>query len=124
MEGNWETGPNIPLLLLAIPNQETRSNNFEIAIPNGASLILKHKENGLVPGHNDFVAEDGTIMHPRVSAVFFSFRIMIGTGVAMLLLSWGVLVLLRKYGAGDTPKLPLIAFAAMSFSSWIAILAG
>ena len=38
MEGNWETGPNIPLLLLAIPNQETRSYCFEIAIPNGAAL--------------------------------------------------------------------------------------
>ena len=92
IEGNWETDPNIPLLLLAIPNQETRSNNFEIAIPNGAPLILKHKANGLVPGHNDFVLEDSTIMHPRVSAVFFSFRIIIGTGVAMLLLSWGACV--------------------------------
>lgn len=92
IEGNWETDPNIPLLLLAIPNQETRSNNFEIAIPNGAPLILKHKANGLAPGHNDFVLEDSTIMHPRVSAVFFSFRIIIGTGVAMLLLSWGACV--------------------------------
>lgn len=124
MEGNWETGPNVPLLLFAIPNQETRSNSFEVAIPNGASLILTHKTDGIVPGLNDFVAEDGTIMHPRVSAVFFSFRIMIGVGVAMLLLSWGGLVMLRRRGAGDMPKLALIAFTGMTFAGWIATLAG
>ena len=60
MEGNWETGPNIPLVLFAIPDEEARENRFEIGIPNGASLILKHKADGVVPGLNDFVAEDGT----------------------------------------------------------------
>lgn len=124
MEGNWETRSNVPLVLFAIPDQENRTNHFEISIPNGASYILKHKADGVVPGLNDFVEEDGTIMHPRVSAVFFSFRIMIGTGVAMLLLSWAGVVMLRKYGAGNMPKLPLIAFSAMSFSGWIATLAG
>ncbi len=124
MEGNWETRSNVPLILFAIPDQENRTNHYEISIPNGASYILKHKAEGVVPGLNDFVAEDGTILHPRVSAVFFSFRIMIGTGVAMLLLSWAGVVMLRKYGAGHMPKLPLIAFSAMSFSGWIATLAG
>jgi cytochrome d ubiquinol oxidase subunit I len=56
--------------------------------------------------------------------VFFSFRIMIGTGVAMLLLFWAGLVLLRKYGAAAMPRLPFFAFCAMSFSGWIATLAG
>jgi len=124
MEGNWETGPNIPLVLFAIPDEAARENKFEIAIPNGASLILKHKASGVVPGLNDFVAEDGTKLHPRVAPVFFSFRIMIGTGVAMLALSWFGLFLLRRYGAGQMPRLPLFAFAAMSFSGWIATLAG
>ena len=124
MEGNWETGPNTPLVLFAIPDQAARENKFEIGIPNGASLILKHKASGVVPGLNDFIAQDGTVMHPRVAPVFFSFRIMIGTGVAMLLLSWTGLVLLRKYGAGHMPRMPLYALCAMSFSGWIATLAG
>ncbi|MEX1236053.1 MAG: cytochrome ubiquinol oxidase subunit I [Roseovarius sp.] len=124
MEGNWETGPNVPLLLFALPDEETRSNRFEIGLPNGASLILKHSADGVVPGLNDFVAEDGEVLHPRVAPVFYSFRVMIGTGVAMLLLSWGGLVLLRRYGAGGMPRLPLYAFCAMSFSGWIATLAG
>ena len=124
MEGNWETGPNTPLVLFAIPDQAARESKFEIGIPNGASLILKHKASGVVPGLNDFIAQDGTVMHPRVAPVFFSFRIMIGTGVAMLLLSSTGLVLLRKYGAGHMPRMPLYALCAMSFSGWIATLAG
>jgi len=124
MEGNWETGPNIPLVLFAIPDEEARENRFEVAIPNVASIILTHKADGVVPGLNDFVTEDGEVQHPRVAPVFFSFRIMVATGMAMLLLSWGGLVLLRKYGAEGMPKLPLYAFCAMSFSGWIATLAG
>ncbi|WP_299963601.1 cytochrome ubiquinol oxidase subunit I [uncultured Roseobacter sp.] len=124
MEGNWETGPNVPLLLFALPDEEARENRFEIGIPSGASLILKHKPEGVVPGLNDFVAEDGTVMHPRVAPVFFSFRVMVGTGIAMLLLSWGGLYLMRRYGAGEMPRLSLYAFSAMSFSGWIATLAG
>ncbi len=124
MEGNWETGPNVPLLLFAIPDEEARENRFEVAIPNGASLILTHKPDGVVPGLNDFISDEGEILHPRVAPVFFSFRIMVGTGMAMLMLSWTGLVLLRKYGAGDMPKMPLYAFCAMSFSGWIATLAG
>ena len=124
MEGNWETGPNIPLVLFAIPDEEARQNNFEIAIPNMASIILTHKAHGVVPGLNDFVDEDGTVNHPRVAPVFYAFRIMVGTGMAMLALSWFGVFLLRRYGAGQMPKLPLIAFAGMSFSGWIATLAG
>ncbi len=42
MEGNWETRGNVPLVLFAIPNERERRNDFEIGIPSGASLILKH----------------------------------------------------------------------------------
>ncbi|MEQ6204399.1 cytochrome ubiquinol oxidase subunit I [Sulfitobacter sp. HNIBRBA2951] len=124
MEGNWDTGPNTPLVLFAIPDEAARENTYEIAIPNLASLILTHKADGVVPGLNDFVTEDGEVLHPRVAPVFYSFRIMVGTGMAMLLLSWGGVYLLRRYGAGDMPKVSLYAFCAMSFSGWIATLAG
>ena len=124
MEANWETRPNVPLVLFALPDEKTRSNTFEIAVPNGASYILKHKADGVVPGLNEFVTADGDALHPRVAPVFFSFRIMIGTGLAMFALSWAGLILLRKYGASKMPKLSLYAFCAMSFSGWIATLAG
>ncbi|MEF3047856.1 cytochrome ubiquinol oxidase subunit I [Pseudotabrizicola sp. L79] len=125
MEGNWETGPNVPLVLFALPDQEARENRFELAIPNGASLILTHDPDGVVPGLNDFVAEDGTILHPPVAPVFWSFRVMVATGMAMLVLSWaGVALMWRRGGPSHLPRLFLMATVPMAFSGWVATLAG
>ncbi|WP_299367286.1 cytochrome ubiquinol oxidase subunit I [uncultured Tateyamaria sp.] len=126
MEGNWETQSNVPLLLFAIPDEEARTNHFEVGIPNMASIILKHKADGVVPGLDDFVSEDGEVMHPPVAPVFWSFRIMVATGMAMLLLSWGAaFMMLRKgRGAEGLPKLMLFAMVPMAFSGWVATLAG
>ena len=71
MEGNWDTRSNVPLVVFGLPNEETRTNDFAIEIPNLASIILTHKADGVVPGLNDFVAEDGTILHPPVDKVFW-----------------------------------------------------
>jgi len=69
MEANWETRGNVPLVLFAIPDEAARTNRFEIAVPNGASWILTHSADGVVPGLDDFVGE-----HPPVLPVFFAFR--------------------------------------------------
>jgi cytochrome d ubiquinol oxidase subunit I len=128
MEGNWETGPNVPLLLFAIPDDAARTNHFEVGIPNLASLILTHRVDGVVPGLNDFVAEDGTPLHPPVAPVFWSFRVMVGTGLLMLVASWGTaaLLLLRRQrgGVAALPKPVLFGLVGMTFSGWIATLAG
>lgn len=124
MEGNWETQGNVPLLLFALPDEEARENRFEIGIPSGASLILKHDPDGVVPGLNDFVAEDGTPMHPPVNAVFWSFRIMVGTGLAMLALSWVTAGVIWRRGLDNPNPWMLRAFVAMTFSGWLATLAG
>ena len=119
MEGNWETRPNVPLVLLGIPDEETRTTREIISIPNGASLILKHDPDGVVPGLNDFVGE-----HPPVAPVFWSFRVMVGTGMAMLALSWAGWWFMRRKGIDGLPRPLLFAFVAMSFSGWLATLAG
>ena len=130
MEGNWETGPNVPLLLFAWPNEETRTNDFAIGVPNGASLILKHSADGVVPGLNDFVAEDGTVKHPPVAPVFFGFRVMVGIGMLMLGASWLAVWLIWRRGLaggfdGTWIGRPLLwLLTAMTFSGWIATLAG
>jgi len=137
MEGNWETGPRVPLLLFALPDEEARANTAEIGIPGGASLILRHSFDGVVPGLNDFVAEDGSPLHPPVAPVFWGFRVMVGTGMAMLALSWLGLALMaqRRPGAVGAwwqtrrglqalPKPWLWAAVAMTFSGWVATLAG
>ena len=119
MEGNWETRAGVPLVLLGFPDSETRTTREIISIPNGASLILKHDPNGVVPGLNDFRGE-----HPPVEAVFWSFRVMVGTGMAMLALSWAGWWFMRRKGIAGLPKPLLFAFVAMSFSGWLATLAG
>lgn len=137
MEGNWDTQPNVPLLLFALPDEETRENRFEIGIPNVASLILTHSFDGEVPGLNDFVAEDGTALHPPVLPVFWSFRVMVGTGVAMLLLSWSAVWFMwrrrnrhqsrsnaRRLAVEGLPKVLMWAMVPMAFSGWVATLAG
>lgn len=120
MEANWETRGNVPLVLFAWPDEEARENRFEIAIPNGASLILGHSLDAVVPGLNDFIGE-----HPPVAPVFFAFRIMVGTGLLMLLVSWaGAWFLWRRGAEADLPKWLLMAMVPMAFSGWVATLAG
>jgi cytochrome bd ubiquinol oxidase subunit I len=122
MEGNWETRGHTPLLLFAVPNEKERRNDFEIGIPSGASLILKHDPAGVVPGLNDFVGPNGERLHPPVAPVFFAFRIMVGVGVLMLLVSWFAGFRLWRRAEITTPI--AVALLAMTFSGWVATLAG
>tara|TARA_R110002124_G_scaffold281740_1_gene456368 strand:- start:7871 stop:9265 length:1395 start_codon:yes stop_codon:yes gene_type:complete len=122
MEGNWETQGNAPLLLFAWPDETARENRFEVGIPSGASVILKHSPDGVVPGLNDFVSADGEILHPPVIPVFLGFRIMVGIGMLMLLVAWAAAWQMRK---GRELKKPMAyALVGMMFSGWVATLAG
>ena len=121
MEGVWQTERGAPLLLFAWPDEAARENRFEIGIPKGASLILTHELDGEIRGLDEFIGA-----HPPVAPVFFGFRIMVGTGVLMLLASWAGLWLYRRRGwvAERLPRPLLGALALMSFSGWIATVAG
>jgi cytochrome d ubiquinol oxidase subunit I len=122
MEANWETRGNVPLVLFAWPDEEARENHLEITIPNGASLILRHSLDGVVPGLDDYVAGDGTVLHPPVAPVFWGFRIMVGTGILMLLISWaGAWFVFRR---GTLPKPLALLLVPMAVSGWVATLAG
>ncbi|MCG3742650.1 cytochrome ubiquinol oxidase subunit I [Vibrio cincinnatiensis] len=117
MEGVWETEKGAPLLLFAWPDEATRSNHFEIGIPKLASLILTHELDGEIVGLNAFAPD-----HPPVKPLFFGFRIMVGMGILMLMVSWyGALRYIRRR---SLPKPYLYGVVAMTFSGWIATLAG
>ncbi|GAB5468871.1 MAG: cytochrome ubiquinol oxidase subunit I [Rhodospirillales bacterium] len=122
MEGNWQTGSEVPLLLFAVPDEASRSNHFEIGIPGGASLILTHSLSGEVPGIDDFVTESGEVLHPPVAPVFYAFRVMVGVGLLMLLVSW--VLAWRLWRRGEPGRWGARALVAMTFSGWIATLAG
>lgn len=117
MEGIWETQKGVPLLLFAVPDEKNRTNHFEIAIPNVTSIILTHDSNGEVQGLNDFVGE-----HPPVAPVFYGFRIMVSIGMLMLLVAW--LTSFKLIRNKHLSKGILYSLIGMSFSGWIATLAG
>ena len=125
MEGIWETERGAPLLLFALPDEAARENRFEIGIPKIASLILTHEWNGEIKGLNEFKAEYG-YAHPPVAPVFWGFRIMVGTGMLMLVCAWAGLWLYRQRGwvAERLPRPLLMLLAGMSFSGWVATVAG
>ena len=88
MEAHWDGSKPGDLVLFAIPDEENEKNDFEISIPNGASLIITHDINGLFPGLKDFKKED----RPPVLIPFFGFRVMVGIGVWFLILcAWGAI---------------------------------
>ena len=116
MEALWQTERGAPLTLIGFPNRETRSNDFALTLPKGASLILTHTLEGEVKGIEEF-GDDA----PPVAPVFWAFRVMVGMGVLMLLLAWGSFFILRK---PEIPKWLLWAFAGFTFSGWVATLAG
>ncbi|RUV75978.1 MAG: cytochrome ubiquinol oxidase subunit I [Mesorhizobium sp.] len=117
MEANWNTGPNVPLVLFALPDEAARENKFEVAIPDGASLILRHSASGVVPGLNDYAGN-----HPPVFPVFWAFRIMVGIGVLMLVVSWSAAFFLKR--RHSLPKPLALVMVPMALSGWLATLAG
>ncbi|MBU1316936.1 MAG: cytochrome ubiquinol oxidase subunit I [Alphaproteobacteria bacterium] len=81
MEGHYESHPDgAPLILFGIPNPDEKRIDYAVEIPKLSSLILKHSLNAPLAGL-DTVPEE---LHPPVAIVFWSFRVMIMLGFAML----------------------------------------
>jgi cytochrome d ubiquinol oxidase subunit I len=102
--------------LFAIPDEEARTNHFEIKIPYLASLILTHSWDGEIKGLNEFEH------HPPVAPVFYAFRIMVGVGLLMLAVSW--LASFQLYRRGETQRWLSYVLVGMAFSGWVATIAG
>jgi cytochrome d ubiquinol oxidase subunit I len=117
IEAIWKTEQGVPLVLFAIPDDEKRRNDFSIEIPKGASLVLRHDANARLQGIDAFAPDVAP-----VAPVFFAFRVMVGTGVLMLLAAWSGVWATRK---GALPRRWMLwAFSGFTFAGWIATLAG
>ncbi len=120
MEGHFEShDEGAPLYLFGIPNQEEQRLDYAIGIPKLSSLILKHDLNAPLAGLDTIPRED----QPPVAIVFWSFRIMVALGFAML--GIGVWSLWARW-RGVLFDSPLLHRAAliMAPSGLIAVLAG
>ncbi len=121
IEGHWENPPGepTPLLLFGWPDMEQERTRFGLEIPALGSLILTHSLDKQVPALKEFPKED----RPNSTIVFWSFRIMAGLGMLMLLL--GVTALWLRYKKRVYSSRPFLWFALlMGPTGLIAILAG
>lgn len=120
MEGHFDSHPEgAPLILFGIPNSEEKRVDYAIEIPKLSSLILKHDLNAPLDGLDTIPDED----EPPVGIVFFSFRVMVGLGFAMLGLGIWAAVTRWRGRLYDAPMLfrSAILMGPMGF---VAVLAG
>jgi cytochrome d ubiquinol oxidase subunit I len=122
MEGIWKTEKGAPAILFALPDEKAKANRYEIAIPKLASLYLTHSLDGEIQGLDQFEGK-----HPPVAPVFWAFRLMVGVGVLMLLVSWASTWQLAPWKKDPERALKnwhARLLVAMTFSGWVALIAG
>jgi cytochrome bd ubiquinol oxidase subunit I len=120
MEGHFEGHPDgAPLVLFGIPNQSEKKVDYAIEIPKLSSLILKHDLNAPLAGL-DTVPDD---QEPPVAIVFWSFRVMVALGFAMLAIgAWSLYARLR--GTLHEARWLQRAAVLMTPAGFVAVLAG
>ncbi len=122
MEGHWhaaEEGEGVPLVLFAWPDNDAETNHFAVEIPHLASLILTHSFDGDIPALTSVPAAD----RPNVALVFWSFRVMVALGIAMIALAW-IGLWLRRQGTLFEKTGFLKLLVCMGPSGLVALLAG
>jgi len=122
IEAHWHEGApgeGTPLVLFALPDAQAERNDYEVAVPRLGGLILAHDWNGTFPPLTAVPPEE----RPPVAPVFWSFRVMVGIGILMLVLAWGSLWALRR-GTLATSRWLLDGWRLLSPSGFIALLAG
>src|SRR5580692_9942457 len=92
---------------------------YALPVPHLGSVILTHTWNGEIRGLKEFAPED----RPNSTLVFWSFRIMVGMGLLMLLLGLIGLILRLRNKLYDTRWYQRFALA-MGPSGLISLLAG
>ena len=120
MEGHFDSHPDgAPLILFGIPNQAEKRVDYAVEVPKLSSLILKHDLNAPLDGLDTIPDED----EPPVAIVFFSFRVMVGLGFAMLGFGlWGGIA--RWRGTLHSSRWLHRAAIVMGPMGFVAVLAG
>ncbi|MGE0255375.1 MAG: cytochrome ubiquinol oxidase subunit I [Alphaproteobacteria bacterium] len=119
MEGHWETQRGAPLILFGWPDMAAERTRWAVGILKAGSFVLTHDPDGEVVGLKAWPRDE----RPDATLVFWSFRLMVGLGLAMIVtgllgavLAWrGRLAAARWYLRG---------VVAMGPAGFVAILAG
>lgn len=120
IEGLWETGRGgTGLTLFGWPDMQAETTRHAIRIPHLGSLILTHSWEGEIPGLKQFAPED----RPNSTIVFWSFRVMVGLGILMIILAFAGLWLIQR-GRIHVSRPFLRCAVAMGPAGLVALLAG
>jgi cytochrome d ubiquinol oxidase subunit I len=119
IEGHFNTQRGAPLILFGWPDMQAETTRFAVEVPKLGSLVLTHAWNGEVKGLKAWPRADW----PNSPIVFWSFRIMVGLGLLMVLLglfSLGARLRGRLYDWGALHRFAVV----MGPSGFVAVLAG
>jgi cytochrome bd ubiquinol oxidase subunit I len=120
LEGDFHSHPDgAPLILFGIPDQAAGEMRASIEIPKLGSLILKHDPNAPMAGLDSFPRSEW----PVVAVIFWTFRIMVGLGFAMLALGVASLIA-RARGALFRTRALHRAALLLGPAGLIAVIAG
>lgn len=121
IEGHWENNSSegTPLILFGLPDMRREETRYKLELPRVGSLILTHTWDGQIKGLKEFAPQD----RPNSTVVFWSFRIMVGLGMLMILL--GIWSAWLRWRGRLWDCRPFLRFALwMGPAGLIAILAG
>ena len=120
IEGLWETEKGgTALNLIGLPDMDAEVTRYAIRIPHLGSLILTHSWNGEIRGLKEFPKED----RPDSSIIFWTFRLMAGLGMLMILMGL-IGLLLRRGGRWFESRWYQRFVLAMGPTGFVALLAG
>jgi len=120
LEGHFESYPDgAPFVLFGLPDQEKAVVHGAVEIPKLGSLLLKHDPDAPLEGLDTVSPSDW----PPVAIVFWSFRIMVGLGLLMILLGLAALIA-RLRGRLYEWRLVHWFALAMGPMGFVAVLAG
>jgi cytochrome d ubiquinol oxidase subunit I len=119
MEGLYETKAGAPLVLFGWPDSTAGKTLYSVEVPKLGSFILTHDWNGTVKGLKEWPKSEW----PNAPLIFWTFRIMVGIGFAML--GIGVWSLYARWRSGlAEARMLQRAAVLMGPSGFAAVLAG
>jgi cytochrome d ubiquinol oxidase subunit I len=119
IEGHYETHKGAPLILFGIPDDKAETTHFALEIPKLGSLLLGHSLDAEIKGLKAFPKDQ----RPPAFLPFWTFRIMVGLGILMLITGlWSLWARFRK--TLYTSKWLHRAAMLMGPSGFVAVLAG
>jgi cytochrome d ubiquinol oxidase subunit I len=119
IEGFWDTKAAQDFHIVAWPDRARQRNDWEISLPKLGSWITTGDANATLRGLKSYAPRD----QPPSAVVFWSFRVMVGLGVAMIGLGlWGAVLWLRR--GLERSRLFLSATMLMGPAGFAAVVAG